>query len=81
MGASGTMIGLIFGIYPLVVFVVAPVIGVLVSNCFNVCDYYINVCVCMRSVYIILIFITYINYRKVIPTINNNYYSTSMCWI
>ena len=32
MGASGTMIGLIFGIYPLVVFVVAPLIGVLVSN-------------------------------------------------
>lgn len=31
MGASGTMIGLIFGIYPLVVFVVAPLIGVLVS--------------------------------------------------
>lgn len=31
MNASGTEIGLIFGIYPLVVFVVAPVIGVLVS--------------------------------------------------
>lgn len=28
MGASGTMIGLIFGIYPLVVFLVAPLIGV-----------------------------------------------------
>ena len=35
MGASGTLIGLIFGIYPLVVFAVAPVIGVLVS-----CFYY-----------------------------------------
>ena len=31
MNASGTEIGLIFGIYPLVVFVVAPLIGVLVS--------------------------------------------------
>ena len=31
MGASGTMIGLIFGIYPLVVFLVAPLIGVFVS--------------------------------------------------
>ncbi|XP_073244093.1 MFS-type transporter SLC18B1-like [Porites lutea] len=28
MGASGTMIGLIFGIYPLVVFLVAPLLGV-----------------------------------------------------
>lgn len=39
MGASGTMIGLIFGIYPLVVFVVAPLIGVLVSKlfCLHVC--------------------------------------------
>ena len=32
MGASGTMIGLIFGIYPLVVFLVAPVLGVFVSE-------------------------------------------------
>ena len=32
MGASGTLIGLIFGIYPLVVFAVTPVIGVLVSR-------------------------------------------------
>ena len=38
MGASGTMIGLIFGIYPLVVFVVAPLIGVLVSFMFG-CNY------------------------------------------
>ena len=35
MGASGTMIGLIFGIYPLVVFIVAPLIGVLVSLLFG----------------------------------------------
>ena len=35
MGASGTEVGLIFGIYPLVVFVVAPVIGVLVSILFK----------------------------------------------
>ena len=34
MDASSTMIGLIFGIYPLVVFVVSPVIGVLVSYCY-----------------------------------------------
>ncbi|KAK2567073.1 MFS-type transporter SLC18B1 [Acropora cervicornis] len=32
MGASGTLIGLIFGIYPLVVFAVAPVIGVLLPQ-------------------------------------------------
>ncbi|XP_068695632.1 MFS-type transporter SLC18B1-like isoform X2 [Montipora foliosa] len=32
MGASGSMIGLIFGIYPLVVFLVAPVIGVLLPQ-------------------------------------------------
>lgn len=32
MGASGTMTGLIFGIYPLVVFLVAPVLGVFVSE-------------------------------------------------
>lgn len=32
MGASGTMIGLIFGIYPLVVFLVAPLLGVFVSE-------------------------------------------------
>ncbi|KAL9988702.1 hypothetical protein ACROYT_G003178 [Oculina patagonica] len=32
MGASGTMIGLIFGIYPLVVFVVAPLIGVILPT-------------------------------------------------
>ncbi|KAJ7334327.1 hypothetical protein OS493_014637 [Desmophyllum pertusum] len=32
MGASGTMVGLIFGIYPLVVFVVAPLIGVLLPT-------------------------------------------------
>ncbi len=36
MGASGSMIGLIFGIYPLVIFVVAPLIGVIVSNAYPV---------------------------------------------
>lgn len=43
MGASGTMIGLIFGIYPLVVFVVAPLIGVLVSLMFG-CNYALGLC-------------------------------------
>ena len=44
MGASGSMIGLIFGIYPLVVFVVAPVIGVLVSIASM---FVITICVCV----------------------------------
>ena len=48
MGASGTLIGLIFGIYPLMVFAVAPLIGVLVSRfyyyqeflCGTILDFY-----------------------------------------
>lgn len=66
MGASGTLIGLIFGIYPLVVFAVAPVIGVLVS-----CFYYYQEFLCGTILDVFLALITNNKYILWRPFHNN----------